>query len=294
MIFGRPIPGGRVLGIFARPERVLSLKLSKGYPPLLLSAKFCGKPEACDSKDNRFTNYIAISAKRPLSTYVSSIKGALSNRKLLLAIQPSNLDGLTHLVKFSSTGSFKIEMPTSFNDGVFAFDPTNSEYLRLLDFLALKRWSNHLLLYYPLSDTVHWQVGWNDYVFQPSLLPAPIVNGVMKWSVAGENGPLFCGHSSRFSYLRIYVSSSQKDFGDLFFDYRKAYDFPWNRIQFRIPFNMLGASITIDIINPNLHQFVRILTGMDSTEFVHITMNLSKSELHLNINGHETFILYRC
>jgi len=293
-MFGNAFSGSGVMGQFAHTERVLSLQLSDGQPPLLLSAKFCSVAKTAAPKDRNLPSFKDIIGRTPSSVYTAVIRSTIGHRKLTMSVYSTGQAESTHMVKFTLPDNREAELPANLSDGVFDFDPTDPSYLLLLDWLSIKRWSNHLLIYHPASDTTHWQVGWNDYVFKSSSDRHKKLMDASSVETPGRFESRFCGSNPRLSYLQISFSPSGMGSGNLTIEYRKAYDFPWNRVAIVRPYTSLGASIRTDIMDNSLQQFLRVLTGKDFIEFIHLTMNFDRTRLYLNLYESDNQILNSC
>jgi len=238
---------------------------------------------------------------RQTSQYVALIKGSLANRKVTMVIEESAGENSSHVVTLDLGRPDMVTIiPATLTGNILEFDPTTPGYVQLLDRMSIKRWSNHLLLYYPITDTFHWQVGWNDFVFRP-MEERPSISGSISTvgdlcypSYESHSCRRFCGKHSKFSSLELHMVYSSADQGTIIIDYKRAYSLPWSHNYVHLPFIRNGSALKVNYATKDLQTFSKCVSGSDLIEYAHIVTNDEKDKITVQFLGSPVLTFDSC
>lgn len=276
--------------------RVLLLNSPTTDSPVVFSSKFCNfySSDANTSQQelqwripgHQFNS--TVEAKNGL--YYGKVLTPLGSQTILLKISTDQVG--------SKSACFSVQrsravccIPLTFDGRIIMFDATIPEYGEIMTKLFIKKWSNHLLVYDPYYQSIHWKIGWNEYMLM--LEGAQMRRSEKK--LVGDNfsltGSWYCAKHDKFSFVRLRI----EDASDILqFDYKPAYALPWSRRFGRIKATRSGAAFWLDHTDPRVSDLLMGISGKRVADFVHLVWSPNKQRFYLTVSESPTLVFMYC
>ena len=305
-------------GTFNQSLRIVEFDIGSSVP-IVFSARMCNFDP---TQTGVITPLLAIGAPHtrddsPRITgqkYFTHVPGAIASEKVTLNFIEQYNGKMTISFEYGFLPR-RGHIPVEIDGGIISIDSTDPHYVQLLYDFSFMKWSNHLLIYDYLNDTVKWNVGWNTFELSNSdfnrassdrvvdhmnTKANPDTNADDSPTIAGSicRAPVgkYCATHKKFSHLSIELPLTCVHSGSAFLDVKLPYSFPWSWSwsRFSLPYVFTGMNFRVDIQNEGIRTLTKILTGKHVSPFVHFVHDFSRRALELTLPGTETIVFRNC